>query len=246
MKDVLITLKSKRQLTPTIWELRFTGDFTETAKPGQFVNIEIDGLFLRRPVSVADRNGDELTLVVRAVGAGTAALCEARAGDSFKALCFLGNGFDILSRGSTPILVGGGVGVPPLYLLAKELIKEGVKPAVALGFANNADAFYLDEFRALGLPVFAATLDGSLGEKGFVTDAIKKNLSSSDYAFCCGPEPMLKAVYDLANISGGQFSFEERMGCGFGACMGCSCKTKYGNKRICKDGPVLKMEEIIW
>ncbi len=246
MTNTELTLSAKRQLTQTIWELRFSGDFEAQAHCGQFVNIEIGGLYLRRPVSVCDRNADELTLVVRAVGAGTAALCNADIGDRFSALCFLGNGFDVNERGKSPILVGGGVGVPPLYLLAKELIKSGVKPAVALGFADTNDAFYSDEFRALGLQVFISTIDGSLGTRGFVTDAIKENLPHADYAFCCGPEPMLKAVYNLPQITGGQFSFEERMGCGFGACMGCSCKTKYGSKRICKDGPVLKREEIVW
>lgn len=246
MKKGLFKLTEIRPLNESIFELKLQGDVTGITAAGQFVNIELEGLFLRRPISVCDISGDTLTLIIRAVGAGTEMLRAARTGDTLDLLTGLGNGFDIGEHGESPVLVGGGVGVPPLYLLAKKLIEKGIKPTVALGFANKADAFYIDEFRALGLNVFVSTLDGSFGTRGFVTDAIKEHLPNADYAFCCGPAPMLKAVYDLAQIAGGQFSFEERMGCGFGACMGCSCKTKYGNKRICKDGPVLKREEIVW
>ena len=143
-----------------------------------------------------------------------------------------------------PLLIGGGVGVPPMYRLAKNLLEEGKKPEVILGFNTKAEAFYIDEFRALGVPVHVATADGSLGTKGFVTDVVK-TLKDYTYFYTCGPEPMLKALSDVTETSG-QLSFEERMGCGFGACMGCSCETKYGNKRICKDGPVLEKEEIKW
>ncbi|MEG1061407.1 MAG: dihydroorotate dehydrogenase electron transfer subunit [Oscillospiraceae bacterium] len=246
MQKTVFVLEAKRQLTCDIYELKFSGDTGAITACGQFVNIEIEGCYLRRPISVCDSKRGELTLICRTVGEGTTKLCASDTGAKFDMLTGLGNGYNLEEHGIKPILVGGGAGVPPLYLLAEKLIEVGVNPTVALGFGRADDVFYVDEFRALGCTVLVSTIDGLLGDKGLVTDIIKKYASDCDYVFCCGPEPMLKAVYDLEQIKGGQFSFEERMGCGFGACMGCSCKTKYGYKRICKDGPVLKKEEIIW
>lgn len=245
MKKEVFELLSNVKIAQDIYELVLRGDCSEITVPGQFVNIELSGFYLRRPISVCDVNGDRLTLICKMVGAGTKELCSATRGTKFDLLTGLGNGYDTAEHGLHPVLVGGGVGTPPLYLLAKRLIDAGVVPDVALGFSDVGGAFYIDEFKALGCRVSVATVDGSLGKKGFVTDVITDDFKDADYVFCCGPEPMLKAVYDL-KLPGGQYSFEERMGCGFGACMGCTCKTKYGAKRICKDGPVLKAEEIIW
>ncbi len=246
MKKTDLALIEKRALTQDIFELKLSGDLSAFTAAGQFVNLALSGLYLRRPISVCDINENVLTLIVRVVGAGTKELVLSEIGTRFDALTGLGNGYTAETGGKAPVLVGGGVGVPPLYYLAKRLLGAGISPTVALGFNDKSDIFYVDEFRALGLSVFLSTVDGSAGTKGFVTDAIKQIAPLPDYAFCCGPEPMLKAVYDLPFIAGGQFSFEARMGCGFGACMGCTCKTKYGSKRICVDGPVLKKEEIIW
>ena len=209
---------------------------------GQFVNILIDGLYLRRPISVCDYDENSLTLVYKVVGKGSEKLSKMTGGEKLDILVGLGNGYDISKAGDTPLLIGGGVGVPPLYNLAKKLIGLGKKVTVILGFNTQSEVFYEKEFASLGTNVKITTVDGSYGIKGFVTNGIEQGYS---YFYTCGPEPMLKAVYNATNTSG-EFSFEERMGCGFGACMGCSCKTLYGNKRICKDGPVLKKEEIIW
>ncbi len=240
--DVTMTLTTKRQLTKDVWELTFSGDTAAIARPGQFVNVLVDGCFLRRPISVCDWAEGRLTLICRAQGAGTRRLCAAEPGTAFDVLTGLGNGYDVSRVTEKTVLIGGGVGVPPLYALARALLARGITPTVALGFNTADDVFYADEFAALGCPVRLATVDGSRGTKGFVTDLI----GDEDYAFCCGPEPMLRAVWKLPQLRGGQFSFEERMGCGFGACMGCTCETKYGHKRICKDGPVLEKEEIVW
>ncbi|MEG1944636.1 MAG: dihydroorotate dehydrogenase electron transfer subunit [Oscillospiraceae bacterium] len=244
MTKTIFTLIGKRNLTPDICELRLLGDTSAFTAPGQFLNIELEGLFLRRPISVCDCEGDCLTVIVRDVGEGTRALCRASIGTRFDALTGLGNGFDTAVHGKKTILIGGGVGTPPLYLLAKRLLQRGVSLCIALGFSCSSDAFYIDEFSALGCPVLVSTVDGSLGEKGFVTALAES--TDCDYAMCCGPEAMLRAVYNLPQLTDGQFCFEERMGCGFGACMGCTCATKYGSKRICRDGPVLKREEIVW
>lgn len=209
---------------------------------GQFVNILIDGLYLRRPISVCDYDENSLTLVYKVVGKGSEKLSKMTGGEKLDILVGLGNGYDLSKAGDTPLLIGGGVGVPPLYNLAKKLIGLGKKVNVILGFNTQSEVFYEKEFASLGTNVKITTVDGSYGIKGFVTNGIEQGYS---YFYTCGPEPMLKAVYN-ATITSGEFSFEERMGCGFGACMGCSCKTLYGNKRICKDGPVLKKEEIIW
>ena len=244
MKRTTMTLTGRRQLTRDVFQLSFAGNTSAITRPGQFVNIEIAEHFLRRPISVCDWSDGSLTLICRAVGAGTQALCSAPEGTDFDMLTGLGNGYDITRTTPKPVLIGGGVGVPPLYALAKALLAAGIRPTVALGFGSRQELFYEEEFKVLGCPVLISTVDGSCGKQGFVTALVEE--TDCDYCFCCGPEPMLQAVYRLPQLTGGQYSFEERMGCGFGACVGCTCKTKYGNKRICKDGPVLFKEEIVW
>ena len=243
MKQSIFTIKENIALTSSVYKMTLEGDVSDITNPGQFVNIKLDGLYLRRPISVNDVVGNQLTIIYKVVGKGTELMSKMKEG-SLDILTGLGNGYDISLSGDKPLLIGGGVGVPPLYMLAKELIKLGKKPIVILGFNTKDEIFYEKEFASLGAKVYVTTVDGSYGEKGFVTDVIK-NLNDYTYFYTCGPEPMLKAIYNTATTEG-QFSFEERMGCGFGACMGCSCKTIYGNKRICKDGPVLKKEEILW
>ena len=227
-----------------VYKMILEGDTSYITKPGQFINIEIDGFYLRRPISVCDWDEKTITIIYKVVGDGTEKLSTYKTGEILDILTGLGNGFDITKSGDRPLLIGGGVGTPPMYGLCKKLISQNIKPMVILGFTSNQDVFYEDEFKKLGANVYISTNDGSYGIIGFVTDIIK-NLEGYTYYYACGPEPMLKAVYNTAN-SNGELSFEERMGCGFGACMGCTCKTKYGNKRICKDGPVLEKEEIIW
>lgn len=242
MKQVLFSVKENTPLTDNVYKMTLTGDCSDITAPGQFVNIKINGLFLRRPISVCDREGDTLTIIYKVVGKGTEIMCKMSAGTVLDVLTGLGNGYNLELCGENPLLLGGGVGVPPMYMLAKELIKSGKKVTVILGFNTKSEVFYKDEFKTLGCDVTVTTVDGSYGKKGFVTDALPESYS---HFCCCGPEPMLKAVYKSTNTSG-QLSFEERMGCGFGACMGCSCKTITGYKRICKDGPVMKKEEILW
>lgn len=244
MKKGLFTIKGNEKLTEDVFKMILCGDTSEITASGQFVNIEIEGLFLRRPISVCDVNGTLLTIIYKVAGKGTEQMSRMAKGETLDVLTGLGNGYDISKSGNNPVLVGGGVGVPPMYLLAKRLVSEGKCPKAILGFNTKYDVFCEDDFRALGIDVVITTVDGSYGKKGFVTDALK-DCGDYSYTFCCGPEPMLKAVYDAAETDG-QYSFEERMGCGFGACMGCSCKTKYGYKRICKDGPVLEKGEIVW
>ena len=219
------------------------GDTSDITNCGQFVNVQIDGLFLRRPISVCDCEGDTLTLIYKVVGKGTEQMKDMKSGDKLDILTGLGNGYDTSLSGDRPLLLGGCVGVPPLYMLCKKLIKEGKKPSVILGFNTKDEVFCKEEFAKLGVKVTVTTVDGSEGVKGFVTDAMKDE--DYYYFYTCGPEPMLKAIYKASSTEG-QFSFEERMGCGFGACMGCSCKTITGYKRICKEGPVMKKEEILW
>ena len=242
MKQGLFTVKENTALNALVYKMVLFGDTSAITSAGQFVNVQLEGKFLRRPISVCDVNGDELTLVYKVVGAGTRQTSEMQVGDTVDVLSGLGNGYDEAKAGEQVLLLGGGVGVPPLYLLAKNLLKAGKTVSVVLGFNKADEIFFEDEFKALGANVTVATADGSYGKKGFVTDALPETY---DYFYTCGPEPMLKAVYKATNTSG-QFSFEERMGCGFGACMGCSCKTVTGYKRICKDGPVLEKEEILW
>lgn len=242
MKDIIFKISKTRQLTQTVFEMQLKGDVSGI-KCGQFVNILIDGLYLRRPISVCDINGDVLTIVYKVVGKGTEKMSQMPVGTTLDILTELGNGYDLSKSGDNPLLIGGGVGVPPMYLCAKRLIDGGKSVSVVLGFNTKDEVFYEEEFKKLGAKVTVTTVDGSYGIKGFVTDAMK--YIDYSYFYTCGPEPMLKAVYNSSKTDG-QFSFEERMGCGFGACMGCSCKTLYGNKRICKDGPVLEKGEIIW
>ena len=243
MTESIFTIISNEKIAKNTYKMVLSGT-AEGCAPGKFVNIKIDGLFLRRPISVCNCEDGKLTLVYKAVGKGTEAMAKMGAGTELNVLAYLGNGYDLAKSGDSPMLIGGGVGVPPLYMCAKKLIAEGKKVTVILGFNTAEEVFYKDEFEALGARVLIATADGSVGVKGFVTDAMKE-VDSYSYFYTCGPEPMLKAVYGATSTSG-EFSFEERMGCGFGACVGCTCKTKYGNKRICKDGPVLVKEEIIW
>lgn len=242
MTQGIYRVEYNKKLVPDVWELRLTGDTGAITAPGQFINIQIDGLFLRRPISICDWDGEGITVIYKVVGRGTAALSDVEPGQDLDILCGLGNGFDVSKCGPRSLVIGGGVGTPPMYGLAKALLKAGKTPASILGFNTKSEIFYEEQFRNLGIEVTVATVDGSYGTKGFVTDALPENY---DYFCACGPLPMLKAVYNATTTSG-LLSFEERMGCGFGACMGCSCKTKYGNKRICKDGPVLEKEEILW
>lgn len=243
MRQTFFTIQSQKPIADRVIKMQLAGDTAGITAPGQFVNIKVEGLFLRRPISVCDYGENTLTLVYKIVGTGTGRMAEYPVGTVLDVLTGLGNGYDTAPSGDRPLLIGGGVGVPPLYHLCKKLVEEGKHPSVVLGFNSKTDVFYEQEFTALGAAVTAATVDGSYGKKGFVTDAI--NGMDYSYFYCCGPEPMLKAVYRGTNTSG-QFSFEERMGCGFGACMGCSCKTVTGYKRICKEGPVLVKEEILW
>lgn len=233
---------SNEPLTKDVYKMVLEGDTEYFTAPGQFINIALDGKYLRRPISVCDYDEDCITIIYKVVGEGTEQMSALKIGTVLDVLTGLGNGYDI-SKSTKPLLIGGGVGVPPMYNLAKTLIANGQVPTVILGFNTADEVFYEQEFKALGCDTFVTTADGSYGIKGFVTDALDG--IDFDYFYTCGPLPMFKAIYNAVDKDG-QFSFEERMGCGFGACMGCSCKTKYGNKRICKDGPVLEKEEIIW
>ena len=243
MKQSIFTIRSNTALTDCVYKMVLSGNTSAITAPGQFVNIQLDGLFLRRPISVCDYDEESLTIVYKVVGKGTAAMSRMAPGQKLDILTGLGNGYDLTLSGDRPVLLGGGVGVPPLYNLAKKLLAMGKEVTVILGFNTKSEIFYEEEFKALGCTVIVATADGSYGVKGFATTPLE-NLDYS-YFYTCGPEPMLKAVYKATNTSG-QMSFEERMGCGFGACMGCSCKTLTGYKRICKDGPVMKKEENLW
>ena len=234
-----VILKNEK-IAENTYEMRLAGP-SEILRPGQFVNIKIDGFFLRRPISVCDYEDGEITLIYKVVGGGTEKMSRLPAGERLDVLTGLGNGYDLAASGQKPLLIGGGAGVPPLYFLAKKLVGQGKEVSVILGFNKKEEVFYEEKFRALGAKVSVTTADGSYGVKGFVT-AVRPEYT---YVYACGPEPMLKAVYG-AYEGGGGYSFEERMGCGFGACMGCTCKTIAGNKRICKEGPVLKKEEIAW
>ena len=242
MKQGIFEIISNKALTDSVYQMVLSGDTSAITAPGQFVNLQLDGMFLRRPISVCDYDGNTLTLVYKVVGKGTEAMSKMGAGEKLDVLTGLGNGYDLSLSGDRPVLLGGGVGVPPMYRLAKQLIGLGRAVTVILGFNTAREVFYENEFRALGCEVTVTTVDGSYGKKGFVTDALPEDYT---YFYTCGPEPMLKAVHRATSTSG-QMSFEERMGCGFGACMGCSCKTLTGYKRICKEGPVMKKEEILW
>ena len=242
MQDTIFTIIENKKIAKEVYTMLLRGDTSAIRNAGEFVNLKIDGFYLRRPISVCDVEGDVLTLIYKVVGGGTEAMSAMEKGTELLVMTGLGNGYDLSVAGESPLLIGGGVGVPPMFLLAKRLMEQGKDVRVILGFNTADEVFYEDEFRALGCGVKVTTVDGSRGIKGFVTDALPDDYS---YFYTCGPMPMFKALYKATSTSG-QFSFEERMGCGFGACMGCSCKTITGSKRICKDGPVLKKEEIIW
>lgn len=243
MKRSLFTITQNETLAPAVFRMTLAGDTSAITAPGQFVNIALAGKFLRRPISVCDWGEGTLTLIYKVVGEGTAQMSQLPAGAQLDLLTGLGNGYDLEKSGPAPLLIGGGAGIPPLYALAKHLLAQGKRPQVILGFNQKEEIFLAADFQALGVEVTLATADGSAGIQGFVTDAMPPE--GYTYIYTCGPEPMLRAI-DGKGKTSGQFSFEERMGCGFGACMGCTCKTKYGNKRICREGPVLEREEIIW
>jgi dihydroorotate dehydrogenase electron transfer subunit len=256
IKQSLFHVVSNRQLTEDVFELRLAGDASAFTHPGQFAEISVSGLFLRRPISVCDWTPDTLLLLVKAVGNGTRAMRELGPGASLDILTGLGNGFDIEQGALAPsvsrsVLVGGGIGIAPLYALARQLIvarqQAGINVAlpVVLGFRRVSDTFYVDEFTALGCDVMVATEDGSKGTCGFVTDVLAEHPELA-YVYACGPMPMLRAVARLPQVGDGQFSFEARMGCGFGACMGCTIVTASGPKRVCREGPVFRKVEIDW
>lgn len=244
MTKGLYNISHNKKIAKDIYEMKLTGDTSSLSRPGQFINILIDGFYLRRPISVCDYDKNSITIIYKTVGEGTEYLSTLKENSGLDILVGLGNGFDTKKSGGSPLLIGGGVGVPPLYMLAKRLIDEGKSVKVIIGFNSKEEVFYEKEFNALKAKTFVTTADGSYKTRGFVTDALHL-VGTYSYFYTCGPKPMLKAVYNSCETEG-QFSFEERMGCGFGACMGCSCKTKYGDKRICKEGPVLQKEEIIW
>ena len=243
MKQSIFEILENTPLTETVFRLVLSGDTSAITAPGQFVNIKLSGKFLRRPISVCDAEEGKLTLLYKVVGGGTADMSRMKPGETLDILTGLGNGYDLGEAGECPLLVGGGVGVPPLYMLAKQLLAAGKSVRVILGFNTAAEVFYEEEFRALGATVTVTTVDGTRGVRGFVTAALDE--APYTYFYTCGPEPMLRALHS-ATVTSGQYSFEERMGCGFGACMGCSCKTVTGYKRICREGPVLRKEEILW
>ena len=243
MNQRILKVTENTALTSNVYKMVLQGDVSEVTKPGQFINIKLDDFYLRRPISVCDKAEDTLTIIYKVVGEGTEYMATLREGAELDVLIGLGNGFDVNASGGTALLLGGGVGVPPLYMLCKKLIEAGKKVTVCLGFNTADEVFYADEFKALGADVRVATVDGSFGTKGFVTNLFDD--VDYSYYYTCGPEPMLKAVYNTCKTDG-ELSFEERMGCGFGACMCCSCKTITGYKRICKEGPVMKKEEILW
>lgn len=243
MHQQLCRVLQNAALTDAVWQMRLEADTASITAPGQFVELKLPGFYLRRPISICDWDGESLTLLYKVVGKGTDAMTRIRPGHRLDTLVGLGNGYDLTKSGDAPLLIGGGVGVPPLYGLCKALLRQGKHPTVILGFNTKDEIFYEAEFRALGVPVHITTVDGSCGTKGFVTD-VMKDLSYT-YFYTCGPGPMFRAIEKTARTSG-QYSFEERMGCGFGACMGCSIETKLGARRVCKDGPVFEREAILW
>ena len=242
MKQGIFKISENKKLVENVYKMVLVGDTSDITACGQFINIQLDGLYLRRPISVCDCDETAVTIIYKVVGKGTEQMSKMAVGESLDVLTGLGNGYDLSLSGDKPVLLGGGVGVPPLYMLAKKLVAQGKKVSVILGFNTQSEVFYEQEFKDLGCDVTVTTVDGSYGVKGFVTNAYPNDYT---YFYTCGPEPMLKAIYKTSKTSG-QMSFEERMGCGFGACMGCSCKTIAGYKRICKDGPVMQKEEILW
>ncbi|NLT39911.1 MAG: dihydroorotate dehydrogenase electron transfer subunit [Clostridiales bacterium] len=239
-----LTILSNREIATSVYEMKLGGNTISIARPGQFIDLKLDGFFLRRPFSVCDLENDVLTIIYKVVGRGTEHMSSLTAGSVLDALIGLGNGYETSTSGASPLLIGGGAGVPPLFMLAKALVSQGKSVTAVLGFNTAEDVFYKGEFEGICSRVIITTADGSCGIRGLVTDALTE-AGDYSYVYTCGPEQMLKAVWSKINTSG-QFSFEERMGCGFGACMGCSCETLCGAKRICSDGPVLYKEEIKW
>lgn len=242
MKQVIYTVEENVPIARNTYKMRLSGDVSDITAPGQFINIMLDGRYLRRPISVHDADGAGVTIIYKVVGGGTEDMTRLASGAKLDVLTGLGNGFDTSKSGDTPLLLGGGAGVAPLYLLAKKLTAEGKRVSAILGFGTADEIFGAEELSSIGCNVTITTNDGSAGVRGFVTDAMPDDYT---YTYVCGPEPMMRAVYKKARTDG-QYSFESRMGCGFGACLGCSCKTVTGYKRICKDGPVLEREEILW
>ena len=243
MERIFPKVTGNAKIAENTYEMRLSGDFSSITAPGQFVNFAVEGCYLRRPISVCDVENGILTVVYKTVGKGTEIMSRIRPGETMDVLSGLGNGYDVGAGGERPLLIGGGAGVPPMYMLCKALVRAGARPVAVLGFNSRNEVFYEDEFKAAGAETHVTTVDGSYGIKGYVTDVIGK--LDYTYFYACGREAMFEAVEKTVK-SDGEYSFDERMGCGFGACMGCSCKTKYGSKRICKDGPVLKRGEIIW
>ncbi len=247
MKDVLFEVIKNKKIADKIYEITLRGDTSECYHAGKFVNLKLEGFYLRRPISVCDVDGQVLTLIYKVIGAGTFDMTTLKEGDTVHALTGLGNGYNLDCAGDKPLLIGGGVGVPPLYMLAKELIERDKCVSAILGFAAMNEAFYAEKFKSLGVDVHVTTVDGSLGHKGLVTDLIED--IDHTFTYACGPIPMLRAISDM-DSEDGEYSFEEKMGCGFGACMGCThiTKNETGNraKRICKEGPVLRKGEIVW
>ena len=241
MKQTIFTIVSNAPLTDVVYKMVLAGDTSAITNCGQFVDLRLPENYLRRPISVCDYDGNTLTLIYKVVGSGTEIMASLPAGTKLDVLTGLGNGYNTSLSGDRPVLVGGGVGVPPMYNLCKKLLAQGKHPQVVLGFNTASEIFLAEEFKALGADVYIATADGSVGTRGFVTDVIK-NLNYT-YFYSCGPMPMFRAMENVMTTQG-QYSFEERMGCGFGACMGCTIQTKCGYKRVCKDGPVFFREEV--
>ena len=244
MKQGVYIIVENRPLTADVYKLVLAGDTSACSVPGQFINIRLPERFLRRPISVCDWDDRTVTVLYKLLGGGTEYLSTLPEGTALDVLTGLGNGYDTSVSGARPLLVGGGVGIPPLYRLAKELIAEGKRPVVILGFNRKEDMFYKEEFSSLGAEIVVTTADGSTGIAGFVTDVVAA-AEAYTYVYACGPTAMLRALDGVITTSA-QYSFEERMGCGFGACVGCTTKTKTGYKRVCRDGPVLRREEILW
>ena len=235
---------SNIQLTQDIYKMILEVDTSFITNPGQFINITIDNKYLKRPISISDYTDNSLTIIYKVVGKGTKILSNKIKGETIEALVGLGNGFTIKDNKEV-LLVGGGVGIPPLYNLAKQLINNNTKVNVLLGFNTINDIFYDKEFKELGCTVYITTIDGSKGIKGHIGNGLQEYNLTNLYYYSCGPKPMLKALTQISNNQG-QLSFEARMGCGFGACMGCSIEVKDGYKRICKEGPIFSSEEILW